>query len=487
MNPSSVFILRPVATWLLMIATFLLGIVGYELLPRASLPQVDYPTIRVVTFYPGASPEVMASSVTAPLERQFGAMAGLDGMASTSSGGAAVIDFNLDVSLDIGEQSVQAAISAAAAFLPMDPPPVYSKVNPADAPVLTLAVTSSRLPMTVVEDLVDTRLAQRIAQLSGVGLVSLSGGQRPAVHVRVNPESAAAYGLGLDQIRSAIAASNSNQAKGNLDGHDIAFAVDANSQLRTADEYRRVIVASRNGAPVRLVDIASVTDGAEDARLAAWSGERAAIVVNVQRQPGANVIHLVDSIRALLPELVATLPASVEVSVLTDRTRTIRDSVRDVGRELVLAVALVVVVIFAFLRSMRATLIPSLAVPLARRRVRRDVPRGLQHQQSDADGAHHRHGLRRRRRHRDDREHRPARGRRARAPRSGAPRVQRDRLHDHLSDRVSHRRPHSPAFHGRHRREALSRIRCHSGCGDPPLGGRVPQLHAHALRPAAET
>ena len=369
MNPARAFILRPVATWLVMIAVLLSGIVGYELLPEATLPQVDYPTIRVVTFYPGASPVVMATSVTAPLERQFGAMAGLSQMASTSSGGSSIIDlrFNLDVGLDIAEQSVQAAINAAAAFLPTDLPipPVYNKVNPADAPVLTLAVTSTQLPMTAVQDLVDARLAQRLAQVSGVGLVSLSGGQRPAIRIQVNPKTAAAYGLGLDQIRAAIGASNSNQAKGNFDGPDVAFAVDANSQLKTDAEYRKIVVAARGGVAVHLGDVASVSEGAEDVRLGAWAGERPAILVNVQRQPGANVVRVVDSIRALLPALIASLPSSVEVTVLTDRTATIRESVRDVGRELAIAVVLVVIVIYAFLRSLSATLIPSVAVPLS--------------------------------------------------------------------------------------------------------------------------
>ena len=369
MNPSRIFIERPVATALLMIAVLLSGILAYRLLPQAALPQVDYPTIQVVTYYPGASPEVMATSVTAPLERQFGAMAGLTQMSSASSGGAAVItlQFSLNVSLDIAEQTVQAAINAAASFLPSDlpAPPIYNKVNPADAPILTLAVTSDTLPLTAVQDLVDTRVAQKISQVSGVGLVSLSGGQRRAVRIAVNPVSLASYGLGLDQLRAAIGAANSNQAKGNFDGLDLAFALEANSQLTTASEYRQLIVASRGGAPVRLGDVATVSDGAEDAHLAAWVNDRAAILVNIQRQPGANVIKVVDSIRQLLPELRASLPSAIEVKVLTDRTGTIRSSVRDVQFELVLAVALVVMVIFLFLRTLPATVIPSLAVPLS--------------------------------------------------------------------------------------------------------------------------
>ncbi len=369
MNPSRVFIERPVATALLMIAVLLSGILAYRLLPQAALPQVDYPTIQVVTYYPGASPQVMATSVTSPLERQFGAMAGLTRMSSSSSGGASVVtlQFSLNVSLDIAEQTVQAAINAAANLLPADlpAPPIYNKVNPADAPVLTLAITSSTLPLTAVQDLVETHLAQKIAQVSGVGLVSLGGGQRRAVRIRVNPASLASHGMGLDQLRAAIAAANSNQAKGNFDGVDLAYALDANSQLTTSSEYRQLIVASHDGAPVRLGDVAEVTDGAEDAHLAAWVGDRAAILVNIQRQPGANVIQVVDRIRDLLPELRAAMPRAIDVSVLTDRTGTIRSSVRDVQFELVLAVALVVMVIFLFLRTLSATLIPSLAVPLS--------------------------------------------------------------------------------------------------------------------------
>jgi len=369
MNPSRVFIERPVATALLMIALLLSGILAYRLLPQAALPQVDYPTIQVVTYYPGASPQVMATAVTSPLERQFGAMAGLTQMSSSSSGGASVItlQFSLNVSLDIAEQAVQAAINAAANLLPADlpGPPIYNKVNPADAPILTLAITSSTLPLTEVQDLVETHLAQKIAQVSGVGLVSLGGGQRRAVRIRVNPVSLASYGIGLDQLRAAIAAANSNQAKGNFDGVDLAYALDSNSQLTTSAEYRQLIIASHQGAPVRLGDVADVSEGAEDAHLAAWVGERQAILLNIQRQPGANVIQVVDRIRELLPELRSALPQALDVSVLTDRTGTIRSSVRDVQFELVLAVALVVMVIFLFLRTLSATLIPSLAVPLS--------------------------------------------------------------------------------------------------------------------------
>jgi multidrug efflux pump len=369
MNPARIFILRPVATTLLMVAILISGILAYRLLPKAALPQVDYPTIQVRTFYPGASPDVMASSVTAPLERQFGMMAGLKQMSSTSSGGASVItlQFSLEISLDIAEQTVQAAINAAANFLPQDlpSPPTYSKVNPADAPILTLAVSSDTLPLTEVQDLVETRLAQKISQVSGVGLVSLSGGQRPAVRIQINPTALAAYGLGFDQVRAAIAAANSNQAKGSFDGPKTSSVLDVNSQLTSAEDYRRLIVSTHNGAPLRLEDIATVVEGAEDKRLAAWANEHAAILVNIQRQPGANVIEVVDRIRRLLPELQGALPSAVDLAVLTDRTDTIRASVRDVQFELMLAIALVIMVIFLFLRTAAATLIPSIAVPLS--------------------------------------------------------------------------------------------------------------------------
>jgi multidrug efflux pump len=368
-NPSRPFILRPVATSLLMAAILLSGLLAYRLLPQAALPQVDYPTIQVRTGYPGASPEVMASSITAPLERQFGQMAGLAQMSSTSSGGIAVItlQFSLDVSLDIAEQTVQAAINAASNLLPQDlpAPPVYSKVNPADAPVLTLAISSDTMPLSVAQDWVETRLAQKIAQVTGVGLVTLSGGQRPAVRIQANPSAMAAYGLGFDQIRAAVAAANSNLAKGGFEGPRVASTVDANSQLQSAEEYRQLIVATHEGRPLRLQDVATVIEGVEDARLAAWANQRPALLVNIQRQPGANVIAVVDRIQKLLPELTAGLPAGLEVSVLTDRTNTIRASVRDVQFELILAIVLVVMVIFLFLRTVSATLIPSFAVPLS--------------------------------------------------------------------------------------------------------------------------
>ena len=369
MNISQPFILRPVATTLLMVAIFLSGLIAYRLLPVSALPEVDYPTIRVMTLYPGASPEVMTRAVTAPLERQFGQMPGLAQMSSTSSGGASVITlrFSLEVELDVAEQEVQAAINAASNLLPNDlpAPPVYNKVNPADTPVMTLAITSPSMPLYRVHDLVDTRMAQKLAQISGVGLVSLAGGQRPAVRIRVNPEALAAYGLNLADVRSLIGASNVNQPKGNFDGPTRVSQLDANDQLRSAEEYAELIVSYQNGAVLRLKDVASIVDGAENERLAAWANRSGAVLVNIQRQPGANVIEVVDRIRALLPQITASLPANLDVTVLTDRTQTIRAAVSHVQFELLLAVCLVVLVTFLFLRRLSATVIPSIAVPLS--------------------------------------------------------------------------------------------------------------------------
>ena len=369
MNPSRLFILRPVATSLLMVAILLAGAIAYRLLPLSALPEVDYPTIQVVTFYPGASPDVSTSSITAPLERQFGQMPGLKQMSSTSSGGASVItlQFSLDLTLDVAEQEVQAAINAASNFLPADlpAPPVYNKVNPADAPILTLGITSKTMPLPQVQNLVDTRLAQKLSQLPGVGLVTLSGGQRPAVRVQVNPRALASSGLNLEDVRTAIAAANVNQAKGSFDGPSRAYTIDANDQLRSAADYRAVIIAYRNGAPIQLSDVADILEDAENVRLAAWMNDVPAVILNIQRQPGANVIEVVDRVEQLLPQLTASLPASVEVATLTDRTVTIRASVKDVQFELMLAVALVVMVIFLFLRTAAGTLIPSIAVPLS--------------------------------------------------------------------------------------------------------------------------
>ena len=369
MNVSRIFIQRPVATTLLMLAIFLMGALAYRLLPVAALPQVDYPTIRVLTLYPGASPQVMNSAVTAPLERQFGQMPGLAQMSSTSSGGASVISlrFNLDLKLDVAEQEVQAAINAATNLLPRDlpAPPVYNKVNPADSPVLTLAVTSKSVPLPQVNDLVDTRMAQKIAQISGVGLVSVGGGQRPAVRIRANPQVLAAAGLTLAEVRSVITRANVNQPKGSIDGPSRITQLDANDQLRSAEDYSQLIVAYKDGRVLKLADVAEIIEGAENNRLAAWADLNQAVLLNIQRQPGANVIEVVERVEALLPGIIASLPASLEVSVLTDRTQTIRAAVSDVQFELMLAVALVVLVTFLFLKRMTATLIPSIVVPLS--------------------------------------------------------------------------------------------------------------------------
>jgi multidrug efflux pump len=369
MNPSRIFILRPVGTSLLMVAIMLAGMVAFGFLPLSALPQVDYPTIQVQTFYPGASPEVMTSSVTAPLEVQFGQMPGLNQMSSTSSGGASVItlQFSLNLSLDIAEQEVQAAINAAGNLLPSDlpAPPIYAKVNPADAPILTLGITSKTLPLTQLEDLADTRLAQKISQLEGVGLVSVSGGQRPAVRIVANVRALAGYGLNIDDLRTTIANANVNSPKGTLDGPARSWTLNANDQIQSPEAYQGIIVSYKNGNPVRLSDVAQVVNGAENAYLAGWVNNTPGIILNIQRQPGANVIQVVDRIKKLLPSLSASLPAAAEVTVLTDRTITIRASVHDVELELTLAVILVVLVIFLFLRSVPATVIPSLSVPLS--------------------------------------------------------------------------------------------------------------------------
>jgi multidrug efflux pump len=369
MSPSRPFILRPVATTLLMVGVLLVGFVAYRQLPVSALPQVDYPTIQIQTFYPGASPDVMASSVTAPLERQFGQIPGLNQMTSSSSFGSSIItlQFNLDLNIDIAEQEVQASINGASNLLPqgLPNPPIYSKINPADAPILTLALTSDSLPLSKVEDLTDTTLAQKISQLTGVGLVSISGGQRPAVRIQANPTALASYGLSLEDLRTALSAANVDQAKGTFDGAHQAYTIGANDQLVSSDSYKPIIVAYRNGAPVRLTDVAVVFDGTENTKQAAWSNKKPAVILNIQRQPGANIIAVVDRIKKLLPQLQAALPASVKIDILTDRTTTIRASVEDVEFTLVLTIGLVVMVIFLFLRSLRATVIPALAVPLS--------------------------------------------------------------------------------------------------------------------------
>jgi multidrug efflux pump len=369
MNPSRLFILRPVGTTLLMVAILLAGALGYTFLPLSALPEVDYPTIQVQTFYPGASPEVMTSAVTAPLERQFGEMPGLNQMSSTSSAGASVItlQFSLTLNIDIAEQEVQAAINAAGNLLPADlpAPPIYAKVNPADAPIMTLAITSKTLNLTDVEDITDTRLAQKISQLPGVGLVSISGGQRPSVRIRVKPQALAAYGMNIDDIRTTIGNVNVNTPKGNFDGPAQSSTINANDQLTSADQYGAIVIAYRNGAPVRLADVADIVSGPENTFLGAWANTTPAVILNIQRQPGANVIGVVNGVKALLPQIEAGLPAALSIAELSDRTTTIRASVADVEFELFLAVALVVAVIFLFLRNLPATIIPSLSVPLS--------------------------------------------------------------------------------------------------------------------------
>ncbi len=370
MNPSRLFILRPVATSLLMMAILLVGILAYRYLPLSALPEVDYPTIQITTLYPGASPEVVTSSVTAPLEQKLGQMPGLNQMSSTSSAGASVVtlQFSLDLSLDVAEQEVQAAINAAGTFLPtanLPSPPIYSKVNPADAPILTLALTSKTMPLTQLEDLADTRLAQKISQIDGVGLVTLSGGQRPAVRVQANPTALAAYGMSLEDLRNAIASANVNSSKGSFDGPTRSYTIDANDQLKSADAYKDIVIAYKNGGPVHLSDVANIVDGAENDKLGAWSNNTPGIIMNIQRQPGANVIGVVDAIKQQLPQLTQSMPASVDVALLTDRTVTVRASVEDVEFELFLAVVLVVAVIFVFLRNLPATIIPSFSVPLS--------------------------------------------------------------------------------------------------------------------------
>ena len=369
MSPSRPFILRPVATSLLMAAILLVGIVGYTQLPVSALPQVDYPTIQVLTFYPGASPTVMSTTVTAPLERQFGQLQGLSQMTSTSSGGCSVIvlQFNLALNIDVAEEEVQSAINASQSLLPsiLPAPPTYSKTNPADAPVLTLAITSSSIPLSQVEDLVDTRLAPKISQLNGVGLVTISGGQKPAVRIQANPTALSSYGINLEDLRSALTQASVNAAKGNFDGPHQDYQIDANDQLVTTDDYRKVVVAFRNGAPVMLPDVAGIVNGVENNNQAAWMNQTPAVILNVQRQPGANTIRVVQSIKQLMPQLEANLPTGIQVATLTDLTTAIEASVSDVKFELYLTIGLVVMVIFLFLRSVYATIIPAVAVPLS--------------------------------------------------------------------------------------------------------------------------
>ena len=491
MSPSQPFILRPVATTLLMIAIMLSGLLAFRFLPVAALPEVDYPTIQVQTFYPGASPDVMTSSVTAPLEVQFGQMPNLNQMSSISSAGASVItlQFGLTISLDVAEQEVQAAINAAGNLLPADlpAPPIYAKVNPADAPILTLGLTSKTMKLTEVEDFVDTRLAQKISQLPGVGLVSISGGQRPAVRIQADIRKLAAYGLNIDDLRTTLGNANVNTPKGNFDGAMRAYTINANDQIRNASDYKSLIVAYKNGSPVRLSDVGDVVDGAQNDKLGAWMNETPAIILNIQRQPGANVIAVVEGIKALLPQLQASLPAAIDVNVLTDRTVTIRASVEDVEFELTLAVILVVLVIFVFLRNARATLIPSLSVPLSLVGtlgamylfgfslnnlslmaltiatgfvvddaivVIENISRYLEEGDSPAAG--------------------------------GAEGFRADRLHHHLADGLADRGADPAVVHGRRGRPAVPRIRDHALGHDPDLGGGLADAGADGLRQTAQ-
>ena len=454
MNPSRLFIERPVATTLLMFAILMVGVAAYRFLPLSALPEVDYPTIQVQTFYPGASPEVMTSSVTAPLERQFGQMPSLTQMMSQSSAGASVITlrFSLDIALDIAEQEVQAAINAAGNLLPADlpAPPIYAKVNPADAPILTLGVTSNSLKLTDVEDIVESRLAPKLAQLPGVGLVSISGGQRPAVRIHANPLALAAYGLNLDDLRTTIANLNVNTPKGNFDGPSQSFAINANDQIRDPSDYLKSVVAYRDGAPVLLTDVASVEIAAENTRLSAWMNRTPALLVNIQRQPGANVIQVVDSIKQLLPSLTTTLPQAVDDHA-ADRSHRHHPRFRQRRRVRADAVD----------RPGRAGDLPLPAqrpgdhhpqprrAAVAGRRAGDHVPARLQPRQSVADGAHRRHRLRRRRRDRRHREHRPLSRERRQSERSGAQGLAADRLHHHLADGVAARGADPAAVHGR--------------------------------------
>ena len=491
MNPSRLFIIRPVATALLMVAIMLVGIVAYRQLPVSALPEVDYPTIQVMTFYPGADPDVMASSVTAPLERQFGQVPGLSQMTSTSSFGSSVItlQFNLDQNIDVAEQQVQAAINAAQTYLPTDlpNPPIYSKVNPADSPILTLALTSKTLPLSQIEDLADTAMAQKISQVTGVGLVSISGGQKPAVRIQANPTALASYGLSLEDVRTALAAANVDQAKGTLNGPRQSFTIGANDQLISGDQYRPIVVAYRNGSPVRLSDVATITDGIENVMQAAWMNLDPAVIVNIQRQPGANIIGVVDRIKKLLPQLQAGLPAAVNVAILTDRTATIRASVKDVEFELMLTIALVVMVIFLFLRNLAATVIPSIAVPLSivgtfgvmyllgyslnnLTLMALTISTGFVVDDAIVMIENIDRYL----------------GRGRFSARCSAERRRANRIHDRFVNRLADRGADSAFVHGRHRRPAVPRIRRHSGRDNSGFGCSFAELDADDVRQVAQ-
>ena len=493
MSPSRPFILRPVATSLLMAAILLVGIVGYTQLPVSALPEVDYPTIQVLTFYPGASPTVMATTVTAPLERQFGELQGLSQMTSTSSGGTSVIvlQFNLTLNIDVAEEEVQSAINASQSLLPsiLPAPPIYSKTNPADAPVLTLAITSNSMPLSQVEDLVDTRLAPKISQLNGVGLVTISGGQKPAVRIQANPTALSSYGINLEDLRTALTQASVNAAKGNFDGPRQDYQIDANDQLVTSDDYRNVVVAYRNGAPVMLTDVANIVNGVENNNQAAWMNQTPAVILNVQRQPGANTISVVKSIKQLLPQLEANLPTGIQVTTLTDLTTAIEASVSDVEFELLLTIGLVVLVIFLFLRSLYATIIPERGgAAFAGRHVRGDVRPGLQPGQPIADGADHLHRLRGGRRHRDDREHLALHRSGRSADGSGAQGRGANRLHHSFAHRFADRRADSAVVHGRRGGTPVPRV-CRNACRHHRhFRGRLADAHADDERahPAAQ-
>ncbi len=474
-----------------MIGILLAGGVAYKQLPVSALPEVDYPTIQVITFYPGASPDVMASSVTAPLERQFGQVPGLQQMTSTSSDGSSVItlQFNLSLSIDVAEQEVQQSINASGTFLPSDlpVPPIYAKTNPADTPILTLALTSKTDQLSHVEDLADTRLAPKISQLPGVGLVSISGGQKPAVRIQVNPTVLASYGLNMEDLRSAIVAANVNQAKGNFDGPHQAYQIGANDQLLSSDDYRPLIVAYRNGAPVKLTQVADVFDDVENIRQAAWMNQAPAVIMNIQRQPGANIIQVVDRIKRLLPTLTSTLPKSIQVSILTDRTNTIRASVEDVQFELMLTVGLVVMVIFLFLRNVAATIIPSVAVPLSlvgTFAVMYVLGYSLNNLTLMALTISTGFVV-------DDAivmiENIARYIEQGEAPlRAALQRRRADRLHHHLPDGLADRDAHPAAVHGRHRGPAFPRIRGHPGRHDSGLRRGIADADADDEREAAQ-
>ena len=491
-SPSRTFILRPVATSLLMVGILLAGGVAYQQLPVSALPEVDYPTIQVLTFYPGASPDVMASSVTAPLERQFGQVPGLQQMTSTSSDGSSVItlQFNLSLSIDVAEQEVQQSINAAGTFLPSDlpVPPVYAKTNPADTPILTLALSFqglSRSPRSRIWRI--PGWLPRFLNCPVSDWSASAAGRNRRCAFRRTPRCWPRYGLNLEDLRSALVAANVNQAKGNFDGLHQSYQIGANDQLLSADDYRTLIVAYRNGAPVKLSKVADVIDDVENVRQAAWMNETPAVIMNIRRQPGANIIQVVDRIKQLLPQLTNTLPKSIQVNTLTDRTNTIRASVEDVKFELMLTIGLVVLVIFMFLRNLSATIIPSVAVPLvAGGDFRSDVPARLQSQQPDPDGPHHLDGLRGGRRHRHDREHRPIYRRGRGSVGGGAERRGANRLHHHFSHHLADCGSHPPAVHGRHRGTTVPRIRRHAGGDHPGVGSRLADVDAHDERAAAE-